>query len=195
MQLDYKKSISRVLISGMFLASVNVAVAQDLFTCIEDPVTGNPCGCLEENDSSGLIWYADATQTGTQIDWCTPDRSDFYNWCGTDGASVVAFNAAGHCGYSDWHVPTSPRPAMYLNNAAGSWGTLGSYALGNGWIQGNSLAQWLNNNGFTGVVDDSYWSADYSEMSFAAEAVFMTYGSMRDANPSYPKYVMLVHGN
>lgn len=148
-----------------YTVTATVMVAP-LFICINDPVTSNACGCLLENDGSGLTWYADGSQTGTWTNWCSHTGSAADPNCSSNGSSLVAFNGVNHCGYSDWHLPTAPDVVLgyyFVDQVGGNWGTLGTYAKNNGWIEGNAFNTWLNTtsdtNHFTNVTNNLYWSS------------------------------------
>ncbi len=146
-----------------------VTVPKTLFSCINDPVTSNACGCLTMNDGSGSIWYADGSKTGTWASWCSHTGAFSDAKCTIDGASLVAFNSENHCGYNNWHLPnaTNLKNGMPGAKMGGEWGVLASYAKNNGWTEGSSLSKWLmdpssseiGENHFTGVpAQNYYWS-------------------------------------
>ena len=135
--------------------TVTVTTLSSLFTCVADGT--NQCGCLTENDGSGLMWYADGSVSGKWNDWCSTTNSN----CTVTGAKLAAFNAANHCGYNDWHLPsvTNPSDNSYISQVGGEWGTLATYAKNNGFKNGQPLQTWLNNNQFKGVQSGTYWSS------------------------------------
>jgi len=141
-----------------------------LFSCVADISNSESptlCGCLNENDGSGLTWYRNGQESGTWNNWCSgsggvassancPSAAS-----GTNGESLNAFNTASHCGYSDWHLgtitaPTNPVP--YVVNLGGNWGTIGTYATNNGYSMNTNFATWLNANNFN-VLALSYWTS------------------------------------
>ncbi len=167
-----------------------------LFSCVADisnPASPNLCGCLNENDGTGLTWYRDGSQTGSWTDWCTESLDGS---CSSDGASIVAFNAESICGYSDWHLPTAPDAlgAPYASDMGGNWGAIGNYALDNGYTNGYDLAYWLNSNGFSGVTDNIYWSSASYDSSLGW-GVFMPYGYTVGDSVSYTNRVLVVRGS
>jgi hypothetical protein len=171
--------------------TVTVTVPDPLFSCVKDYVTGNKCGCVFEKDGSGLVWYADASQSGTWNDWCS--KGIFCN--GSDGSSMVAFNNANHCGYRDWHLPSVRNPGRYVDKVVGDWGTLGTYAKNNGWIEGTAFYTWLNNNYFINVTNSVYLSDDTSEdILLAPFAVSFSGGELTFVTMNYKAGIMLVRG-
>ena len=138
-------------------------VTTSLFSCVADG--SNQCGCLVQNDGSGLIWYADGSQTGTWINWCSHTGPAADINCVSDGSSLVAFNRANHCGYNDWHLPTAPNAsnATFVDQMGGNWGSIGTYAKNNGWTERAAFYTWLNTtsgtNHFNNVANNYYWSA------------------------------------
>ncbi len=145
---------------------VTVIVSEELFSCINDPVTSNVCGCLAINDGSGLIWYADGSKIDTWASWCSHTGPAADGRCISDAPSLRSFNNANHCGYSDWHLPTLtiPKNDIPVDQIGGNWGALGTFAKNNGWIEGEPFSNWLNNpvsssNHFTGINTDYYWSS------------------------------------
>ena len=142
-----------------------------LFSCVADISNSESptlCGCLNENDGSGLTWYRNGgNKIGTWNNWCSgsggvassancPSAAS-----GTNGESLNAFNTASHCGYSDWHLgtitdPTNPVP--YVVNLGGNWGTIGTYATNNGYSMNTNFATWLNANNFS-VLAANYWTS------------------------------------
>jgi hypothetical protein len=148
-----------------------------LFSCVADISGSTPtlCGCLNENDGSGLTWYADASQTGAWTAWCTESStaSSYDSNCtGGDGSSLNTFNVVNHCGYTDWHLPTLVATSGAVASAGGQWGTIGTYASANGYSgggsTGNTFPVFLNTYGFnnvnTGIL---YWSSVYDGTSNA----------------------------
>ena len=119
------------------------------------------CGCLTENDSSGLTWYANASESGSWLNWCTPSL-DPNSMCISTGESITVFNSgSGHCSHTDWHLPTmaaNPTRGEAVSAVGGNWGTLGNYAGSN---TGANFASWMTTNGFSGVTNGLYWSSWY----------------------------------
>lgn len=159
------------------------------FSCIQDPVTGNHCGCLSQNDGSGLIWYADGRTVGKWVDWAG------------DSNELSKFNKANHCGYSDWHLPsifstTQKEFRLNAESASGNWGSLVNYAVTKGWDRSkNTLATWLNQNKFVGIENGFYW-ASLKENSVYIWGLDMFMGVTNQAVHTYPYgRVILVRGS
>lgn len=159
------------------------------FSCIEDPVTGNYCGCLSQNNGSGLIWYADGRTVGKWLNW------------GTGGYDLSQFNRANHCGYSDWHLPSvfSTKQKEFRLNAelaSGDWGSLVNHAVTKGWDRKkDTLATWLNQNKFIGIESGFYW-ASLKENSVYIWGLDMFTGVTNQAVYTYPYgRVILVRGS
>lgn len=114
-----------------------VTVPKELFSCINDPVTSNVCGCLAMNDGSGLIWYADGSKKDTWASWCSHTGSAADIKCTYDRPSLRSFNTDNHCGYNDWHLPTATILELLLpvDQIGENWGALGTFAKNNGWMK------------------------------------------------------------
>lgn len=167
--------------------------AAPLFSCVADisnPASPNLCGCLNENDESGLTWYADRSQTGTWKSWCTPTQ-DPGNLCTANGSSISTFNNLSHCGYSDWHLPSTNGGGGAVNAIGGNWGTIGTYAVDHRYAISNNLNDWLNTNGFTGEPNGFYWSS-VSRNSTEVWIVNMSNGNVLYGSESSSFGVMLV---
>lgn len=138
---------------------VNVKNA-NLFNCLRDDVTGNRCACLIQNDKSRLVWYTDENKTGAWIKWC-----DDKECRGSSGEDLKKFNQEKHCGFSDWHLPSSNKNAengQKIETVGGEWGILGILAISNGWQSGKEqLFEWLFKVGFhklKPIKYHPYWS-------------------------------------
>lgn len=146
--------------SGSMYTATSSAITIPTFSCIADGSTA--CGCLHENDGSGLTWYADASKSGSWTDWCTKSQDTNGN-CNSNGESITAFNSGdGHCGYTDWHLPSTVDVSGQVAAAGGQWGTLGTFASfeSGGAGIGSNFQSWLTAQGFTGVYSDgAYWSS------------------------------------
>lgn len=165
-------TLSATAISGYTESQVAFTItAAPLFSCVADisnlthPML---CGCLNQNDGSGLTWYADSSQTGSWRNWCSGSGAALDSVCqtenlrnpGQNGESVNTFNTEAHCEYGDWHLPTAPNTNnVYINLLGGNWGSLGVYAVNNGYTVGQDLNAWLSTNNFSGATSDSYWSS------------------------------------
>lgn len=136
-----------------------------LFICIKDNVSSNPCGCLQQNDGSNLIWYVGEKLEGTWTNWCSQTGKAKDSRCnGSNGNLLLSFNSLKHCGYNDWHLPTMQYPSEILtvDRVGGEWGALGEYAKTNGWNYHQisfDFFIWLNNHNFVGVQMYPYWSS------------------------------------
>lgn len=132
-----------------------------LFTCIADGT--DQCGCLRQNDGSGLIWYRGGLNN---------NRIGYFFHDGEN--AIKQFNAENHCGYDDWRMPTfaardNPTlaaydyPGHYSDDAQVYADTdlakLSNYALKNGYQARNDFIAWLNNNGFD-LANGGYWAAN-----------------------------------
>ena len=167
------------VIANGYVESTSESLTIPLFSCVPDGA--NACGCLFENDGSGLLWYADASQTGAWTDWCTQSL-DINSNCSSNGESIVAFNSGyGHCGHADWHLPTmaaSPTLGEAVAAAGGNWGTLGTYAGSN---TGDAFAIWLSSNGFTSVnTSGLYWSSVSANSYYAFVVPFLDASVLSD---------------
>lgn len=177
------------LTSSAAILTVSSSQSSIPFACIVDPVTGNPCGCLSQNDGSGLIWYADGRTVGKWLNWAE------------GGYDLSQFNRANHCGYSDWHLPSvfSTRQKEFRLNAesaSGDWGSLVNYAVTKGWDRSkNTLATWLNQNKFIGIESGFYW-ASLKENSIYIWGLDMFMGVSNQAVYTYPYgRIILVRGS
>ncbi len=173
-----------------------VTVLAPMFVCINDPVTDNACGCLLQNDGSGLIWYASGAQQGLWTDWCSPSLD---GRCNSTGSSLIEFNSKNHCGYNDWQLPTATKfNVAYVDQIGGQWGSLGTYAKNNGWVQNGNFATWLTVgvgvNHFTDVTDGHYFIASSFDQN-DWRSVFMTRGIMLFGPNQFPAGVLLVHSS
>ena len=133
------------------------------------------CGCLTENDSSGLTWYANASQTGTWTNWCSNAGTAVDTNCTVEGSSLTTFNTANHCGYTDWHLPTLTATSGAVASAGGNWGTLGTYAGSN---TGAAFATWMTTNGFTSVNSSGFYWSSVSSNRNDAWGVHFTSGNV-----------------
>lgn len=174
--------------------TVTVTVPNTLFSCITDGL--NSCGCLLENDGSGLIWYADGNNWGSWSDWCSSSGPAADVRCHSEGMQLVEFNKAGHCGFQDWHLPRTPNVSdqpLYVYEAGGEWGSLAIYAQGNGWNTSNPFSLWLNiiskPNHFYNVLSPYYWS---SKSGWTVD--MYNGGGVTGGNLGPNTGVMLVHG-
>ncbi|MCC2625367.1 MAG: hypothetical protein K0R14_1240 [Burkholderiales bacterium] len=121
-------------------AQYTVTVKLKLFLCMADGA--NACGCLKQNDGSGLIWYRGDIGLYT-----------FYN----QAKALAAFNSGnGHCGYTDWRIPalvTTDNQGHFLGdpevNNSSEFGKLGNLAIANGYVRKTNLTAWLNAEGFS----------------------------------------------
>ncbi len=132
-----------------------------IFSCIKDNVSGNTCGCLLQNDGSGLIWY-------------NPVNGGSISQFTEESAVLSEFNSSSHCGYTDWRIPTLSTidennyyfgaPGNRIDNTT-DFAKLGNYAIANGFASQGDLTAWLNSNGFSLPTDCSailgcyYWSS------------------------------------
>lgn len=132
------------------------------FTCIADGT--NRCGCLRQNDGSGLIWY----QTGLNNN----ARGYFFH----DAENALQeFNAENHCGYNDWRIPKFAAKddeelkayGVHLYHSDDAYvyektdlARLSNYAIRNGYKVKNNFVDWLNGNGFN-LANGGYWAANY----------------------------------
>lgn len=159
-------------------------------TCIADGT--NQCGCLQTNGENGLTWYADTSQHGKWSDWCSPTDPRCAN---TGGAALNAFNSAGHCGYSDWHLPSMPNASTsvqeYIDQAGGEWDALSQYALLNGWSEGDSLIGRLAE--FSNEQEKFYWARS-STFNNNAFGVYFAQGLVQTQSIPQDGYVILVRG-
>ena len=142
-----------------------------LFSCVADisnPNYPNLCGCLNQNDGSGLTWYNYGSQNGNWKNWCSSSggvESDSICYAlnsSRNGILLNSFNTYNHCGYSDWHLPTMITPGAgdgNVESSGGNWGDIGTYAINNGYrTDDNKFGKWLAKN-FIGVKSRYYWSS------------------------------------
>lgn len=109
------------------------------FQCVNDPVSGNKCGCLYD-PQGGNTWYSDISQSGLIQDWSA------------GGAALANFNLTRHCGLNNWHLPSAPN-ALYARYSptfpGGEWSSLFNLALQDGYSSSNLFVIWMLLNGFT----------------------------------------------
>lgn len=176
------------LTSSAAKLTVSLSPSSTPFSCIKDPMTDKDCGCLSQNDGSGLIWYADGRTVGKWLNWAD------------GGYELSQFNRENHCGYSDWHLPSifsTTQKGFRLNaeSASGNWGSLVNYAVTKGWDRKkDTLATWLNQNKFVGIESGFYW-ASLKENSVYIWGVDMFMGVTNQAVYTYPYgHIILVRG-
>ena len=109
----------------------------------------------------------------TGLMWVRTPTNTSYNW---ENAQIAPAIPASYCGYTDWRLPTITELLSLFNYAA---------------INGNQ-ADWLNNQGFTGVQALGYWSS--TPAANGAWATDMNSGSSVSGDVSYPFYVWPVRG-
>lgn len=147
-----------------------------LFLCVADG--SNACGCLIQNDGSGLVWY------GSSL---TNDENG-YIFAG-ESNELSAFNQENHCGYTDWRIPTlhsSNSGAYFGSNSIDDttdFGKLSNYIINNGYVSQGNLNTWLNQQGFNlttdcgGIGGCYYFSSSVSKINpYLAWEVNMTTG-------------------
>lgn len=141
--------------------------------------TSCPSGEEVRNDNlTGLMWLESPT-------------SATYKWQDTlvtpntyPALAVVAeMNASSYCGYTDWRLPNVNELTSMVNQGAGS----GS----------QSVAAWLNSQGFSNVLANYYWSSTtYANNTVMTWLVNMNDGSVgygyKDSNSDH--YVWPVRG-
>lgn len=165
-----------------------------LFTCVADD--GNACGCLIQNDGSGLMWYGSTlTNSGN-------------GYAFTDESSVLSkFNGESHCGYTDWRIPTlsSSEDSVYFGSNdiddTTDFGRLSNYVIINGYASGGNLNSWLNQQGFAlttncGIYVDCYYfsSSSYTINPNFAWEVGMTNGLVDKTFINYGDFLLPVRG-
>ena len=177
-----------------------------LFSCVADISNSESptlCGCLNQNDSSGLTWYRNGQQIGTWNNWCSAsggaesDPNCYTINSGTNGESLNVFNTKSHCGYSDWHLPTMTTPGpisrpVYVESSGGNWGSISTYATNNGYYTNTNLSDWLNTNNFS-VSTGLYWSST-SYSATVAWLVIMQTGVVGDNTYGSREAILLVRG-
>ena len=199
--------------SGYNESSVEFSIeAAPLFSCVADisnPESPTLCGCLNQNDGSGLTWYSDASQTGAWINWCSgsggaesdPECTTLNSSTqGNNGESLNAFNTKNHCGYSDWHLPTMTTPGEgngVVESSGGNWGDIGTYAINSGtYTSGSDFGNWLTDNRFGGVYSYFYYfywsSASYGDID--AWGMEMQYAYVTRFYGGTTKGVLVVRG-
>ncbi len=115
------------------------------FIAGKDP-SNNICTAGQEIESdtlTGLTWIKDATAvcgSGSGKTWSSTAAS------GSAQEAINNTNSAGYCGYSNWRLPT-------INEFI----SLANYALPQ---TDTAPADWLNANGFSGVVTGFYWTSN-----------------------------------
>jgi hypothetical protein len=168
---DFTTSVTyTVMAADGSTADYTVTVKLALFVCVADG--GNACGCLKQNDGSDLMWYSNAIGV--------------FNF-DQQAAPLAAFNSgAGHCGYTDWRIPTLGTTdnanhffgEPQVDNSS-EFGKLGNLAIANGYISQGNLTLWLNSQGF-GLPDGygcdqvggcRYWSS--SPMPYVGWQLYM----------------------
>lgn len=167
---------------------------EPIFSCIPDVKTNDSCACLQQNDASESrpIWYRYSS-------------TDKYSFESANSSFISDFNAESFCGYSDWRVPSvfTNAPVSFGNggnSATGDFIQLGNYALANGYVAGNNLAVWLNQNGFDNIESGSniswYWSNNISTVTNNAWALAMFVGLVNPGPTisSNTAYVLPVRG-
>ena len=87
---------------------------------------------VEVDNLTGLMWVKMPTSTN-------------YTWADAQTAPAIP---ASYCGYTDWRLPTINELISLINYAAGQSSDTNN----------NTPAKWLNNNGFSNVLD-IYWSS------------------------------------
>lgn len=178
---------------------------------------GVNCSCVQDA-ASGDIWDINGdTHSGWWSDWCSANPNDpgYDAKCATStgssgeingsngGASLAAVNGVSKCGLTGgWHLPTVSNKAtvgsniiMYQNNNIGH---LASIALSNGYLSGNNLGEWMNNNGFNSVNNEPvaapYWLSN-SNGAGSAFGIGMNNGNILSSDQNLEYGVMLVHEN
>jgi uncharacterized protein DUF1566/chitobiase/beta-hexosaminidase-like protein/Big-like domain-containing protein len=96
---------------------------------------------------TGLVWAKDANTPGPAA--CGPGTTK--TWQGALDY-VVCLNDSSYLGYSDWRLPNRYELESLIN-----YGQSSPY-------------QWLNNQGFSSIQADSYWSSSTSAPSYAYRA-------------------------
>ncbi len=128
------------------------------FSCKADG--GNACGCLIQNDGSGLIWYNQQIR-GSWSNWCIGDH------CTKSGNNELSkFNLTKHCGLNNWQLPDIGNVAhsgerVDSSLMGGTLGALGMYAEQNGYAA--NFNTWLNQVGFS-VAENifaRFWIKNY----------------------------------
>ncbi len=136
--------------------------APGAFSCVADLIGATNatklCGCLNQNDGSGLMWYGSAL-TGSNAGYPFAYEATI----------LAAFNSgSGHCGHTDWRIPSLGTingygGYLFCNaniNQTTDFGKLGCYAITKGYASGSNLAVWLNNQGFSSLLySKAYWSS------------------------------------
>ena len=152
--------------------TVAITIPETLFSCKADTSTSSPseCGCLIQNDGSGLVWYISGVSINYPIFSNTPESQ----WVpqATDYLTTQ-FNPESHCGYSDWMVPTSESYGSYPNSAA---------SIYSGYYLWDAESSDPTNIGHLG-----YFAANNSESSFnASESVAGFTGWLNQGPPVTP---------
>ena len=153
-----------------------VTVQLQDFTCVADGANG--CGCIIENNGSGLEWYASSlTNSGAGY--------TFNNL----PPIIGQFNAQTHCGQSDWRIPSLTGVNGQSADPTSDFGSLIDYVEALGFDPNQQdLGAWLNQKGFNidnncGSTQCIYWSSNINagvEMSGFSQSgggVFINPGS------------------
>ena len=174
---ESKATISYIVTAESGLTNgytVAITIPETLFSCKADTSTSSPseCGCLIQNDGSGLVWYI----SGVSISYAIPNFSfaSESQWVpqATDYLTTQ-FNPESHCGYSDWMVPTSESYGSYPSSAASGYS---SYYL---WDAESSDP--------TNIGHLGYFAANNSESNFnASESVAGFTGWLNQGPPVTP---------
>lgn len=139
--------------------------------------TSCPSGEEVRNDNlTGLMWLESPT-------------SATYKWQDTSVtpntypalAAVAEMNASSYCGYTDWRLPNVNELTSMVNQGAGS----GS----------QSVAAWLNSQGFSNVLANYYWSSTTRTTNTGMWYVDLSSGSVNySISKTYTYYVWPVRG-
>jgi hypothetical protein len=164
------------------LGAAGVVVVEGAARCVEDTVTG--LVWERKTDDAGLhnwrhryTWF-NPNEAHNEVDYrgledggeCTESACDTWNY-------VLAVNAAGWCGYSDWRMPT--RNELYSISDQ----------------RKTASPPTANLDYFPFTQADEYWTGfDYAMQYESAWAWNFVYGHDRVDWKRTPKYVRLVRG-